>query len=280
MASSLSAIAMLNDANGQRMSAAMAIDAYICSALMQAPFPFPIENFGEYQEEFKATAIVWSNRTSRAVYQLNSDIISFCDMYNAFYPRLTFYASRFNEKDENEKARNNFTTLWESLLEEVKSCKAASDASVDELSKFMKRLETDRSNLKNICDGITTKQTKDEKDHLIKYRDLIVEKKTAMGNAMMIIASGAMLDDLGLLINVGSLGAIEWGGDKFPVVGSGLKVAKKGLLFILFFFFFHLFLIIIIYLFEQVPPKKSAKQQKISTRLPKAVLNTSQNPGL
>ena len=245
MSSSLSAIGMLNDANLQRMSAVMAIDASICSALMQPPFPFPIETFEEYREEFKATAIIWSNRTRRALYQLNSDIISFCDMYNAFYPRLTLYGSRFNDKDKtkNEKARNRFTDLWKSLLEEVKSSKATSDASVDELSKFMKRLETDRSNFQNMSDGMTTKHTKDEKDHLKRDRELIVAQKTAMGNAMMIIASGAMLNDLGLLIIVGSLSAIEWGGDKFPVVGSGLKVAKKGLLFICFFVLIFDFLI-------------------------------------
>ena len=244
MDSSLSDIARLNDTNGRRMSAAMAIEAYICSALMQPPFLFPIENFEEYQEEFKATAIVWSNRTSRAVYRLNSKIISFCDMYNAFYPRLALYASQFtdtvkdkNEKDKtkNDKARNSFRPLWESLLEEVKSSKATSEASLHELSLFIKRLETDRNNFLEICDA--PKQSKDDKDHLYRYWDLIDEKKTAMGNAMIIIASGAMLGDLGLLIKVSSLGAIEWGGHKFPVVGSGLKVAKKGLLFIYFFCF-------------------------------------------
>ena len=168
---------------------------------------------------------MWSNRTSRSLYQLNTNIISFCEMYCASYAPLVDYASQLDDEENFVAARNNFMVLWEILQEEIKANQAACKASIGEVLRFQEELEGGRFLLEFNSDHVASKLNEEKNEELRRLQNQIDAEKNAMSEDMTIIASGAMSDVEGLVIAVGSLGETESnGGAPTVLVSSGLGI--------------------------------------------------------
>ena len=233
MSHTLASVYKLKNVITRIMTAGSVVDAYVCTTLMQSPFTFRNKTTEGLQRELKELATRWSNRTRRSLSQMNNDIISFCEIYCVFYPRLVYCASQVDDKDKkkSEAARNSFTMVWEILQREVKSCRTACDASLNEIHKFKQRAKDENTKLRTQVDFVISKSKKDKISNLYALQRLIRQQKEKMSEYMTIIVLRAMSGG-GLEITVGSLGKVMLGGVSTVVVSSGLSFAGGLSLFI------------------------------------------------
>lgn len=185
-----------------------------------------IPNLGTHQQNAIDHANYWLNTCQPSVIQVESDLLSFANGFNAYYQPLLTLATQIQNGD-NSKV-NEFIEGLNELNAQVTSKRGEVQTVIQQLDTFRTELASDVSNFNSDASTAQTKIVGDNGE-IATLNDHLNALNSAMAKDNAMIAGGAVADVVGgLMICVGVLAEIETAGVSTALILGGVAVIAGG----------------------------------------------------
>ncbi|MCD9146048.1 HBL/NHE enterotoxin family protein [Streptomyces albireticuli] len=206
-------------------AARAAVDAYATAMREQSPIKLDLlPNLPTHLENAKEHAKSWTEKVAPEIIQVNTDLISFCNLFKSFYKTLYDLAKDINAEGNLEKFNSGITELSEEVTKRGESAKKATKS----INGLYSNVATDKGKLtKDINDEEAKYQG--EQGKLAEIKKLESSLRDRIHKDVLIMAGGATVDVVGVLcIAVGVLAEIPSGGTSTAVIVAGVALVTGG----------------------------------------------------
>ncbi|HEX8160297.1 MAG TPA: HBL/NHE enterotoxin family protein [Pyrinomonadaceae bacterium] len=185
-----------------------------------------IPNLSTHQQTAVNHANDWLTTYQPQILQVQSDLLSFANGFNAYYQPLLTLAQQIQNGDSSKV--NEFIQGLQELTNQITSKDNEVKNVISDLNTFSTELGSDVSNFNT--DAQTAQNTiVGDNGTLSKLNDQLDSLNSAMSKDNAMIAGGAVIDVVGaLMICVGALAEFETGGLSTALILAGIGVIAGG----------------------------------------------------
>jgi ABC-type transporter Mla subunit MlaD len=185
-----------------------------------------IPNLSTHQQTAVNHANNWLTTYQPQILQVQSDLLSFANGFNAYYNPLLTLAQQIQNGDTSKV--NEFIQGLQQLTTQVTNKRTAVKTVVTDLNTFSTELGSDVSNFNTDAQTADTKIVGNN-GTLQRLRDELVSLNSAMNKDNAMIAGGVVMTFVGaLMICIGALGEFETGGLSTGLILAGIGLGAGG----------------------------------------------------
>jgi non-hemolytic enterotoxin B/C len=219
----------LKDAVGGTGQAIIIVQTYaknITTQAMITNLDHEIPNLSTHQQTAVNHANDWLTTYQPQILQVQSDLLSFANGFNAYYQPLLTLAQQIQSGDTSKV--NEFIEGLQDLTKQVTGKRTEVATVISDLNTFSTELASDVSNFNG--DAATAQSSiVGDNGTLQKLNDQLDALNSAMSKDNAMIAGGSVIDVVGvLMICVGALAEFETGGLSTGLIVAGIGVIAGG----------------------------------------------------